>query len=257
MSVVEKGKNVDLLLMVLLCGIIYFCIYRSSKGKVPSFRALPGLEGIKEAVLRAVEMRRPVLMTTGMGGFDREGLAGLAVTSHVAKLCAEYEAKLIVPVNKSEVLPLVESIVQKGYEEAAKPELYKPGQQVQWLSGDQFGYAAGVLGIIERERTAAQILVGYFLAEVLLYLEAGKRVGAFQVGGTAQITNIPFFFVSCDYCLITEEIFAAGAYLSGEPHQLGSIAGQDIVRITLVALMVVGFLAAALGSKIIYDWLGV
>lgn len=244
-----------LVLIVLFCCILYLCMYLARKGKVRTLRTIAGLQGIKEGVLRAVEMRRPVSMIV-VGGTGNEGLAGLAVASYVAKLCAEYEAQLIVPVRESSTLPLFESVVQRGYEEAGKPELYMPGKQVRWLSDDQFGYAAGVLGILEREKVAAQILIGYFLAEALMLVEAGMRCGALQVAGTAQVTNIPFFFISSDYCLITEEIFAAGAYLSGDPQQMGSIAGQDIVRMVVLAIMVIGVIGVALGSNVIYQWLG-
>jgi hypothetical protein len=241
--------------------LIYYNIYKARKGKPREIRKIPALTGLEEIVKRAAEMGRPIQVTTGMGeiqgAYGAQTVAGLAVLSHVARMCAENDVRLIVPVIRASNLPATEAAVQLGYEMAGKPEEYAPSKQVVFLSDDQFAWAAGMLGILERERCAGQVLVGLFMAETLLLLEAGVRAGAMQVGGTAFIANIPFFVTSCDYTLITEEIFAASAYLSGDPGQVGSIGGQDMIRLLLLMIMVVGIVAAAMGSGIIYDLLGV
>jgi hypothetical protein len=46
--------------------------------------------------------------------------------------------------------------------------------------------------------------------------------------------------------LIGEELFAASAYLSGEPHQLGSLKGQDAGKVLASLLLVAGCLFATL-----------
>lgn len=255
--IVEKGRIVDLILTIVFGVIIYYYVQQATKGKYREVRRLPALDGIEEAVRRAVEMGRPIQMSTGMGGFGAETMAGLAVLSHLAKLCAQYGADLIVSVIGTNKIPVTEAIVQQGYEEAGKPEEYALGKQVRWLSNDQFAWAGGMIGIVEREEVAAQVLVGRFLAEALIIVEAGMRRGALQVAGTAFIPDIPFFVASCNYCLITEEIFAAGAYLSKDPQQIGSISGQDIVRMILLGIIAVGILAAVAGSSLIVDLLGV
>ncbi|MEM3885933.1 MAG: DUF6754 domain-containing protein, partial [Candidatus Methanomethylicia archaeon] len=65
----------------------------------------------------------------------------------------------------------------------------------------------------------------------------------------------PFFVVATDYCLIGEEIFAAGAYLSKDPAMIGSIVAQDIGKIISLILIVLGILIGLSGSKIIVDLL--
>ncbi|MEM0265576.1 MAG: DUF6754 domain-containing protein, partial [Candidatus Methanomethylicia archaeon] len=67
--------------------------------------------------------------------------------------------------------------------------------------------------------------------------------------------QIPFFVVATDYCLIGEEIFAAGAYLSKDPAMIGSIVAQDIGKIISLILIVLGILIGLSGSKIIVDLL--
>jgi hypothetical protein len=95
-----------------------------------------------------------------------------------------------------------------------------------------------------RKKPAACFYMGSFFAESLLLAETGNSIGAIQVAGTAEPSQLPFFVAACDYTLIGEEFFAASAYLSGEPHQLGSLKGQDIGKAVGAALIVAGCLLA-------------
>lgn len=82
--------------------------------------------------------------------------------------------------------------------------------------------------------------MGAFYAESLLLAETGNAIGAIQVAGTAMPSQLPFFVAACDYTLIGEEFFAASAYLSGEPFQLGTLRGQDVGKLLGGALLLVG-----------------
>ena len=101
---------------------------------------------------------------------------------------------------------------------------------------------------MNRERPATCLYMGAFYAESLLLAENGNSIGAIQIAGTAESSQLPFFVAACDYTLIGEEFFAASAYLSGEPMQLGSLFGQDLVKIASIALLVVGVAVATVGS---------
>ena len=90
--------------------------------------------------------------------------------------------------------------------------------------------------------------MGAFYAESLLFAETGNSIGAIQIGGTAEPSQLPFFVAACDYTLIGEEFFAASAYLSGEPAQLGSIRGQDIGKLIAAAIVVLGTALATVGA---------
>jgi len=56
--------------------------------------------------------------------------------------------------------------------------------------------------------------------------------------------------------LIAEEIYAAGAYLSGDPVQVGTTRGQDFGKIVALILMILGILATAAGSTAITSLIG-
>jgi hypothetical protein len=95
-----------------------------------------------------------------------------------------------------------------------------------------------------RDKPAACFYMGAFYAESLLFAENGNSIGAIQIAGTAEPSQLPFFVAACDYTLIGEEFFAASAYLSGERDQLGSIKGQDIGKALAAAVIIVGCLLA-------------
>ena len=87
-------------------------------------------------------------------------------------------------------------------------------------------------------------MLGAFFAESLILAETGNSVGAIQIAGTARPAQLPFFIAACDFTLIGEELFAASAYLSGEPKQLGSLKGQDVGKAIAMLFIVLGVLAA-------------
>ena len=90
--------------------------------------------------------------------------------------------------------------------------------------------------------------MGAFFAESLILAETGNSVGAIQIAGTAMPSQLPFFVAACDYTLIGEEFFAASAYLSGQPDQLGSLKGQDLGKILVGVVLIVLVTLATIGA---------
>ncbi len=77
-----------------------------------------------------------------------------------------------------------------------------------------------------------------------------------QIGGTNNTHQMPFMVATCDYMLLAEELFAAGAVISQDPDMLGSIKGEDMIKILLMAIIGIGFLLGAAGITVIADLLG-
>jgi hypothetical protein len=135
--------------------------------------------------------------------------------------------------------------VQEAYLSAGRPDAYQE-DRIYYLTDEQFGYVAGVTGFMVREKPAACIYMGAFYAESLILAETGNHIGAIQVAGTAMPSQLPFFVAACDYTLIGEEFFAASAYLSGDPQQLGSLKGQDLGKLLGGGLIIIGVVFATL-----------
>ncbi|MBN2460913.1 MAG: hypothetical protein JXB60_04845 [Candidatus Cloacimonetes bacterium] len=253
-----NSEKISLLIMGLIISLaIVFYIFSAQSGKELYIRKIAGLESMEESVGRATEMGRPILFIPGTLDLDdMQTIAGLTILGKLAQKAAEYDAELIVPVCRSMVLSTAKEVVKEAYLKAGRPDAYKP-DSVFYLTDDQFGYVAGVDGIIVREKPAANFFLGAFYAESLILAETGFSSGAVQTSGTAMPSQLPFFVVACDYTLIGEELFAASAYLSKEPHQLGSLKGQDVGKALFLILLSAGIILEICGVHFLKNFLTV
>ena len=193
-------------------------------------------------------MGRPILFIPGIQDMDNvQTVAGMTLLGEIAKMAAQYETKLEVPVSRSIVMSTGRETVRQAYLEAGRPDLYSD-DMVHYITDEQFGYVAAVDGIMVRERPAACFYLGAFFAESLILAETGSSIGAIQVAGTAMPTQIPFFVAACDYTLIGEELFAASAYLSKDKKMLGSIRGQDAGKAIAMVFIVVGVIVVTIAA---------
>jgi len=97
-------------------------------------------------------------------------------------------------------------------------------------------------------------MFGSFFAESLMLAETGFLTGAIQVAGTANIHQLPFFVVACDYTIIGEELFATSAYLSKEPKLLGSLKGSDLTKAIIIGILALGAILETLGITQFTSW---
>jgi len=153
-------------------------------------------------------------------------------------------------------MSMARETVKESYLRAGKPDEYSEND-IYYMTTDQFGYVAGVDGIMMRDRPAANFYLGAFYAESLIFAETGYTTGAIQIAGTAEVDQLPFFVVACDYTLIGEELYAAGASLSGDPVQIGSIRGQDIAKVIFIFMIIVGVVLKLLGIDALEQWLAI
>ena len=240
MEFFKRDRGWLLILLLIVGGSVVYYIRAVRSGRDLKLRKIAGLDAVDEAVGRATEMGRSVLFIPGIQDInDIQTVAAITILSRVARRTAEYDADLEVPTARSLVMTTARETVQASYLGAGRPDAYKE-DNIYYLADEQFGYVAGVTGTMVRKRPAACFYMGAFYAESLLLAETGNSIGAIQVAGTAMPSQLPFFVAACDYTLIGEEFFAASAYLSGEPHQLGSLKGQDFGKVVGVALLVTG-----------------
>ena len=233
--------------MLIFGGLILYYIYHARKGRKLFIRKIAGLQAIDDAVGRATEMGKPILYVLGLGYIeDIATIASLNILGEVAKKTAQYDTKLIVPNADPIVYTVAREIVKESYTNVGRPDAYDP-DSVFFLAREQMAYAAGIDGIITRERPATNFLVGYFAAESLVIAETGAATGAIQIAGTDALAQLPFFVTACDYTLIGEELYAASAYISKRPLLLGAIKGEDyskvIIAVALIAASIIGLLS--------------
>lgn len=233
--------------------IIVVCILRSQRGKKFYIRRIPGLNAIDEAVGRATEMGRPLLMCPGLNDLNETiaPLQALSIFSYIIRSCAQFGNRILLPTSGPATYTVAEEVVRDSYAAAGRPELAESAQ-VSFISDRQFAFASGVAGMIYREKVAASFLFGDYYAESLIFAESGQAVGAIQVAGTTKTTQIPFFIASCDYTIIGDEFYAATAYISREPTLLGSLVGADICKLIILCMIILGVISMTIWGKDAY-----
>ncbi len=243
----NTGRVSVLLAMLLFFGLVILFTLRAQAGEKLFIRRIAGIDAIEEAIGRATEMGRSVLYVPGINDIDDiQTMASLNILESVAKVTAKYETPIVVPCNYPVVMTLAQEMVKNGYVAAGRADGYDPNS-VRYVTTEQFAYVAAITGIMLRDKPAANIYLGSFYAESLLLAETGFSTGAIQIAGTAQVAQLPFFVVACDYTLIGEELYAAGAYLTREPRLLGSLKGSDYMKVALIAAIVVGCVLETIG----------
>jgi hypothetical protein len=243
-----------LLFFVLVLGFTRQAVRHARRGSIPFVRKIAGLTAIEEAIGRATEMGRAVLYVPGIDDANNiQTIYSMIILGNVAKTVARYETPLIVPICRAFVVPLAEETVKQGYVDAGRPDAYNVNN-IRYLSEEQFAFTAGVDGIMLREKPAANLFLGSFFAESLILAETGFQTGAVQIAGTANIHQLPFFVVACDYTLIGEEFYAASAYLSREPKLIGVLKGTDWMKVIIIALIFIGVVASSAGWEEFRQW---
>lgn len=216
-------------------------IFRARKAGSLFIRRIPGLNAIDDAIGRATEMGRPIVMVPGIGGLDAVAVQALSIFSSITKNAAVFGTPIRLLTANAAVYTVAQEVIRDTYQSAGMIEKYSE-ESVQFLSDRQFAFAAAVSGALLRDRAAAAFFLGAFFAEALIFAETANSIGAIQVAGSTQTTQTPFFICACDYVLIGDEFYAASAYLSREPVLLGSMVGQDRVKIAVAVAIFVGFL---------------
>ncbi len=250
-----RADRLNNLLFFLVVSAVFFIAVSHAKKKGLFIRRIAGLDAIDEAIGRATEMGKPIFYVPGIGAMSQiSTIASTFVLGEVSKKVAQYDSYIKVPHYDPIVMTVSKEIVKQAYTEAERPDSYKEDINV-FISSDQFSYAANVDGMISREKPAACFYIGYFMAESLLLAEVGASTGAIQIAGTDVDHQLPFFFTACDYTLIGEELYAAGAYLSREPMLVSALKVQDFGKLIFMVSVTIFSILLLIGDKLNWDGL--
>jgi uncharacterized protein DUF6754 len=243
----------NLILALSFGGLVFYTISHAKRNNI-FLRRIPGLDAVDEAIGRATELGKPILYLTGAHDMsDPSTIAAAVILGRVAKRTAAYETELMVPHRDPITMAVCQEITKQAYLEAGKPDLFKEDSNF-FITSDQFSYTAAVDGIMLRKKPAANFFMGSYFAESLLLTETGASTGAIQIAGTDSDHQLPFFVTTCDYTLIGEELYAASAYLSREPIQIGTLRGQDIGKAFILTVIGIGTLLATVGVVTGEQW---
>lgn len=244
--------NILVTMLVLFAAILFYIGIARRGGKL-YIRKIPALTAIEEAIGRATEMGKPVLYVPGIMDIDDpQTIASMSILGKVAEKTAKYGTPLYVPTAKAMAMTMAQQVVKEAATRVGRPDWFV-ADNIRYLTDDQFGYVSGVDGIMLREKPATNFYLGTFYAESLILAETGHSTGAIQIAGTAMPDQLPFFVAACDYTLLGEELYAASAYLSQEPVQLGSLRGQDLGKLFFIVAIIIGVITQIFGVAFFYN----
>ena len=251
---IPTGRITGLILLVVLCAIIIANIYRAKRGKGPQLRKLAAIDAIEEVIGRAVETGRPVHVCTGeiaslYKGETDQVIAGISVLAYTARLTARLGAKLVVTQSEPDVYLVERELVREMYIAEGRGDSFNDDMVIPLLGGPR-SMKAGLLGVVERLRPAANISIGPWYSTTVYMMEAFHGVGAMQITGTARISQIPFIAAASDYFTIGEEVYCVGAYLSDDPSQKGAIVGIDYGKILFITLILIGLISVIFNANV-------
>lgn len=237
----EHADGLALVLMLLFFAAVLACLWRARRGHMPYIRRIAGVAALEEAMGRATEMGRPVVFGMGYTGLrDIETHASLSVLAYVARLAARLHAPLVALVRRPDVYPMVEETMREAYTAEGVPDEFRADEQVRFFSEDSIVYSMAAARLIEESKAGCALFFGPFDFTSLLMAEPGARMGVMQIAGDPSLFQIPFFVCTCDYTVIGEEYFAAGAYLSTEPQTRATLVSQDIIKAIIAGMVLVG-----------------
>ena len=171
------GNELSFVTVLISCLVKEYFIRKAKSGEEIYMRPIPAMKAMEEAVGRATEMGKPVLYVPGISGLDEiDTIAGVIILGHIAGMTAEYEADLHVPCCVPIVMEAAKESCRDAYLKKGRPDLFK-NDMVHYVTDDQFAYAAGVNGIMLREKPAAIFYQGKFYAESLILAETGSSIG--------------------------------------------------------------------------------
>jgi hypothetical protein len=248
-----ENRLMGLLVIIINAAILLILESRAKSGKILQLRLLPALEAISEGIGRSVEMGGGVHYSIGEGlltNYWGPGLvAGLSVLRYVASVSAELGARLIVTLNQSDTIPLATDILTTEYQIKGRSEDLDLEYSLRYLSDNDYAWASGCWDIWEKENCTTNLLIGNFSAMALPMVSVAFQRGMFQVGGTWSAAQLPWFAVCCDYAVLGEDLFAAGAYLSKDPVQTSNLVSQDGIKLIAIVIILIGIIASALGME--------
>lgn len=212
-----------------------------------TLRPIAAFEALGKAIERAVEAGERVHVSLGTGSVigpeSAPAFAGLAALSRIARVTSMSDRPAVVTAGDGAMAILARDTLRSSYGESGSPNLYDPTSG-RLLGATPFSYVAGLPSVLTNEGVSVHMLSGFYGFEAGLAAEFGERARAFVIGGTSEVQSQALLYAVARNPLLGEEVFASGAYLgAGELHK-ASLRTQDIIRIGLIVLILLGAIMA-------------
>jgi hypothetical protein len=232
----EINNGVQLAIAIIaVINVLYYTWAAIKERHGLELRLLAPVQAISDGVDRCKEMGRPAYMTIGAAA-DLSGLyapmtlAGINIMRYTVNLCIlrDVEPYLAVPRNP-EAQPLIDGIYREVCVANGKPEAYH-ADHVRWFGNVWAGYGIGNAGLVDQIRPGMNVHAGALVGTGdISNSVTGRTHKSLMIGGNCRWTHQGVHSLWYDYQLWAPDVFAAGAYCSGDALMRSSIVAQDLL----------------------------
>jgi len=239
-----------LILVILTLVSFYLAISAAKKGRKFYIRPFPALDAIEEAVGLCAESGRPLYNPfgdTGTGSAEATAshMVTLSCLRYATELAGKMGVKVLVGLNATTLIPLVDDLLKTTYAAAGMSELYS-FSNINYAP-TQIAYQALSNRIGEVEKPASAIQIGMWYGGSVGHTAILRKHVDFLVSGTDFLTFLPFLAAYADYCVFFEEVYGVSTYLSTDEEIRGIAWAEDVLKYILIGMTVLGSLAYGLG----------
>jgi hypothetical protein len=242
---------VAVLLLAVVSLLLWLYAWRAQGGARYPLRRIPAFEAIRGLVDTIAERGKTIHLSVGSAGIGGDQTvaitSGLAVLRHLAERGAALETSPLITVADPVLLLVAQDALYGAFERMGHATQYR-ATDVRLLAPDPAAYAIGAQDLISDPDVDASVMVGALGDEYLLMGEAGAQRGIVQVVGSNAVNAHPFMVATADQVLLGEEMFAAGAYLSDDPAQAAYLRVQDVLRVAIAVIIVLGVVIKTLSG---------
>jgi hypothetical protein len=236
------------LLLVLL--IIFLVMYvRLQRGApLPVVRPLPAVDALRSLTERAIEEGRATHIALGTGTLAGENaaetLVGLTAMSHLADQARR--ANQIPVVTTAD--PAVQLLAGDVLAQDESTRQREARDYARFVAPQAIGYGVGTRALMQEEQLGLTAVLGD-IGDEYLYLAAthpggGQHFYPPEVAGTTRPETLPLVQLTARNPLLGEELFAYGAYLGKTTQQWAGVMLQDVGRLLLIVMVLVGAIVA-------------
>ncbi len=247
------GDLFSLLVLVVFVGLILtFTLLARRKGASPRvLRPIDAYQSLPATVGTAVETGKRLHFSLGTGAIGDTDtaatLAGLTVLDQISAAAAVSDRPPIVTTADGASMLLAQDTLRSVYTRQNALARYDPeSAQVAGLTPASWGAAQTTLA--RDEAVAGALLLGSVGTEAALLTEGGGRAGVTTLAGSDNLQAQAVLFATADHPVIGEDLFAGGAYVGHLPAHVASLNAQDVIRLGVGLVIVVGVVWRTLQS---------
>jgi hypothetical protein len=175
----------------------------------------------------------------------------MAILHKAVEYCAELGVPVFFIPGYAYFIPPMEDMFRTAYEKAGRPEMYSP-DMIRYTGDDsQPAMISTLLDYFEKNKPAANIVVGALYYETYPFFGVGATSeDCVNLGGTPRLYYQGVVVALSDYPLIGQELFGAAAEITGNPWDVGSLAGEDVGTFLVQIMVAVSGIIASFGSTL-------